>query len=278
MKGSYKQKYRIRKRVICLGLGLGLAVSQLIIFKANKALAVDIMKNPSEITLQENIDPLEIINKVNQNETQRTQLRQNSSSDLKNINNIQSNNKQMTAPIPINKSNITQMQNYSQNQFQQNTPPPVNYGNVTANYQTNAGGYDASRPEWIEFCPFGLENAQKDDSFHFWGTNSRYKAEDQNYWVERRKDFEKHLAYCDKVTQIAARNACYQKLRKRQQRISASYVDPWKKAEIRQERWMRYAAIDAIKNPNINIRHSGTVNQNINYSGRMYHNVNWFSW
>ena len=258
-------KHRIRKRIIFLGLCLGLAVNQIMIFQANKAIAQSIEVNPyAQEAVQKQINPLEIINRVDkqyaqnqQKNTNYTPLSQQNSHAIE-INNTQnSQNIQTVQPI----------QNSAVYYPQQNIYPNY-YGNQNTTYQTGITKYNPDRPEWIEFCQYGLENAKEDDSFHFWCTNSRYKAEDQNYWVERRKDFEKHLAYCDKIQDSIAQSGCYQKLRLRQNRISANYVDPWTKAAIWQEKLQRglgaLMMYDAVKNPNIRVNHSGTVTRNIN--------------
>lgn len=238
---------------------MGLIVNQTMLFYANKALAVDTV-NSALITedFQVQINPLDVINKVDQKQAEQIQNGRNKNPMI---------NYDLNMPI-VNYS-ISNMQ--SSNNIN-NSNVPV-YGNATTS-SVQSTAYNPDRPEWIEFCPYGYENASKDNEFHLWGTNSRYKAEDQNYWVERRKDFEKHLAYCDKIQDSIAQSGCYLKLRQRQNRISASYVDPWTKAEIRQEKmrqglgmWMMY---DATKNKNVNVNHSGTVNQN--------YNVNWHNW
>lgn len=265
------KRNRIRKRIICLGLVLGIAVNQVILFQAHNVLAAD--NNVTVMPPQYiNINPVDIINKVDELE-----LKNNNSSHQPIINfdnnkplvNYSSTVNQYTNSPDLNKAN-----------YPMNSQPPNNiiYGhNQNNNYHTPSNAitqYNPNRPEWTEFCPYGLENAQKDDSFHLWATNSRYQAENQNYWVDRRKDFEKHLAYCDKIQDANAQNACYGKIRERQKRITDSYVDPWQKAEIKMEKfrnaantWLMY---DAIKNQNVNVRHSGTVNQN--------YNVNWHNW
>lgn len=57
-------KHRIRKRIIFLGLCLGLAVNQVIIFQVNKAAAQnDSITKPLQ-TAPKSFDPLEIINAV----------------------------------------------------------------------------------------------------------------------------------------------------------------------------------------------------------------------
>lgn len=162
----------------------------------------------------------------------------------------------------VNKSTIIQNENIPQ--------VNVNYNSnsaYTPNPKNQYLRYNPNRPEWSEFCPYGLETAQKDDSFHLWATNARYKADNQNYWVERRKDFEKDVAFCDKV-QPEYQNACYQKVRIRQLRINSNYIDPWQKAEIRrrqfQEAYNMQLWYDATKNKNINVHHSGNINNNMN--------------
>lgn len=77
---NFKTKHRIRKRVIFLGLCLGLAVNQIMIFQVNRALAIDIVNTTPVTTSTQRVEinPLDVINKVNQRQAESIQNRQNS--------------------------------------------------------------------------------------------------------------------------------------------------------------------------------------------------------
>lgn len=87
-----KIEYRIRKRVIVLGLSFGLLVNQIMIFQTNRALAVDI-NNQTQITTTPQVDfnPLDIINKINQNQVKRIQNNERSNSAINYPNATQQN-------------------------------------------------------------------------------------------------------------------------------------------------------------------------------------------
>ena len=224
----------IRKRIIMLGLVLGLAVNQVMLYQSG-AISAD-----SYVVPQLLLDDMQ----------------KNMGVNNRAINNYQRQNTQSNQ----------QVINVDKSVYQQ--PMQTQNNNYYRYEQVN--NYDPNRPEWSEFCPYGLENiTTKDDSFHLWATNSRYSADNRNYWVDRRKDFEKHLAQCDSVQDTNARYGCYAKLRQRQQRITENYVDPWQRAEIQRQKWAQasqtWMMYDAIKNQNINVNHRGTVNRNINF-------------
>ena len=85
--------------------------------------------------------------------------------------------------------------------------------------------YNPNRPEWDDLCPYGMANVTLDNKKHIPGTKAAWKAEEQNYWVQRREDFEKGLAFCDGV-EASTQNACYEKLVAKQQKISAEHITP----------------------------------------------------
>lgn len=240
----------VRKRVITLGLVLGLAVNQIILYQT-KTVAAD----------EYNI-PQFLMNDIQQNlGTNQTDVNANSVQPNQQQVVIQQNHPQQVQEIPY-----SEQININKNVYQ--NPAQTRNNDYTQYQQVN--NYDPNRPEWSEFCPYGLENARtKDDSFHMWGTNARYSADFQNYWVDRKKDFDNHLAQCDSVQDTNSRYGCYAKLRERQHRITANYVDPWQQAEIRRQRWAQagqaWMMYDAMKNQNVNVNHSGTVNRYINF-------------
>ena len=117
-------KHRIRKRIIFLGLCLGLAVNQIMIFQANKAIAQSIEVNPyAQESVQKQINPLEIINRVDkqyalnqQKNTNYTPLSQQNSPTIE-INNTQnSQNIQTVQPIQ-NSAVYYPQQPYNENQY-----------------------------------------------------------------------------------------------------------------------------------------------------------------
>ena len=85
--------------------------------------------------------------------------------------------------------------------------------------------YNPVRPEWNEFCPYGMENPVTDNNFHMPGTKKAWHAEESNYWYKRKQNFERDLSFCDSVEKDV-QNACYEKLRFRQHQISSSYISP----------------------------------------------------
>jgi len=233
----------IRRRIIMLGLVLGLAVNQVMLYQS-RAISAD-----SYVVPQLLLDDMQ----------------KNMGVNNRAINNYQSQNTQSNQ----------QVINVDKSVYQQ--PMQTQNNNYYRYEQVNS--YDPNRPEWSEFCPYGLENiTTKDDTFHMWGTNSRYSADFRNYWVDRKKDFDNHLVQCDSVQDTNARYGCYAKLRQRQQRITENYIDPWQKAAVRDQKlqnalqnWnnsiQNQQYIDAIKNQNVNVNYSGTMNHNINYRG-----------
>lgn len=267
-----KEVVNIRKRVICLALCLGVLVNQIMIAHCNKVIAqesdnvdfIDFQYSTSDSLFeplgQSNIESKKIKTEQIQSKVSKQVVLDKKSVEQQELKN--SNNPINNKPTDRKQTIVTSSEKNTQGKDNFSMHKTVNTQQKQYSY------YNPNRPKWDEFCPFGLENVrQKDEKFHFWGTNARYKADNQNYWYERKKDFDKELAFCDSVQQVY-QNECYAKIRIRQQRLNASYIDPWQQAEIRRQRvlqatslWMWY---DATKNKNINVNHSGTVNKNIN--------------
>ena len=141
----------------------------------------------------------------------------------------------------------------------------VTRGMVTDVEAQNAKQYNPYRPEWKEFCPYGMEYAAPDNSFHMPGTMKALHAEDMNYWYQRKQDFEKELSFCDNVD-IGARNACYDKLRIRQQQINSTYVSAQERYAQRQAQWAQVG--NAIQQQNyqqqqLNLQRQNMMMQNM---------------
>ncbi len=99
----------------------------------------------------------------------------------------------------------------------------------------NSEKYNANRPEWNEFCPFGMENPQPEKTRFIDSVWIKYKKQDQVYWLQRKQDFEQNLNTCDQLDENN-RDACYAKLRNRQARLNDSYVSPHQRYKEYQER------------------------------------------
>ena len=124
--------------------------------------------------------------------------------------------------------------------------------------------YNPNRPEWNEFCPFGMENAVIDTKFHLPMSQKGLTAKEQNYWVERKQDFEQNLSFCDSVEK-ASQDACYQKLRNRQYQINATYDSPQEKAAQQQAQFMQFSNIfsqQSLQQQQLNIQRQNMLLQN----------------
>jgi len=136
--------------------------------------------------------------------------------------------------------------------------------------------YNPKRPEWVDFCPRGFENAELDSNF-YWLSVSRYKKDAMNYWTQRRYDFEKMVNDCDHVP-TESRDACYAKVESRQKNITEQYNNEQLAISSRRQEAIN-ALLGTTKNPNeykVNVNHSGSVNstpsinQNIIYTAPSY--------
>lgn len=116
--------------------------------------------------------------------------------------------------------------------------------------------YNPDRPEWKDFCPYGYEDITTySTESSIPGTDRHWKIKEQNYWVDRRHDFEHELSVCDEIADNQRnQNACYKKLTERQNRLNQTTKTPmqmWeeKKAERRNNQ-LQYLRYDAMKNKN----------------------------
>lgn len=91
-------------------------------------------------------------------------------------------------------------------------------------FAINTSSSNQLKPEWSDFSAYGYENAKFDDSFYFLFYNRIYRDKN-NYWAQRKYDFEKMVSECDKKTS-ENRDACYIKVTQRQERINAEYNKP----------------------------------------------------
>lgn len=104
----------------------------------------------------------------------------------------------------------------------------------------NTERYDANRPEWNEFCPFGMEDPQPEKPKVMDSVLTKYIKKDQVYWLQRKKDFEQSLNTCDNLNS-SDRNACYAKLRSRQNQLNSSYVSPQQHYKEHMDRLQNFA-------------------------------------
>lgn len=90
--------------------------------------------------------------------------------------------------------------------------------------------YNPNRPEWNEFCPFGFEAPVTKETKWYQPYYTKMNAKEQNYWAQRKQDFEKSLDFCDKV-EIKYQNACYEKIKTRQINLNNNHVTALKESE-----------------------------------------------
>lgn len=102
--------------------------------------------------------------------------------------------------------------------------------------------YNPNRPEWSDFCPFGLENVNLDEKTHI-SYQARANAKENNYWVHRRQEFNKGLEFCDNL-QNNLQGACYNKLAEKQIRYNSQHEEDKKNALQKmfqdQQRWAQF--------------------------------------
>lgn len=112
---------------------------------------------------------------------------------------------------------------------------------LAANSEDNQ--YNPNRPEWKDFCPFGLENIESYNvQKSLAGTDKHWQIKEYNYWVDRKKDFEKDLKTCDELANNPEnQNQCYAKLIDRQNRHNQSDVTPWQVWQNKRAQWQQAA-------------------------------------
>ena len=73
----------------------------------------------------------------------------------------------------------------------------------------------ADAPKWEEFCEIGYENASKKEKENIFSIINFVNAQriKNNYWAERRENFEKAINHCNSLEENA-RNYCYEGVRK----------------------------------------------------------------
>lgn len=121
----------------------------------------------------------------------------------------------------------------------------------------NSEKYNANRPEWNEFCPFGMENPQPEKAKFMDSVMTKYIKQDQVYWLQRKQDFEQNLNTCEQLDEDD-RDACYTKLRNRQAQLNNSYVSP-------QQRYQEYIAkMQYFSNAMNNIQQNNMQQQQLN--------------
>ena len=100
-----------------------------------------------------------------------------------------------------------------------------------------------SRPEWFEFCPYGMENVSRDENKYF-SENKKRAARINNYWYGRRQDFKMHVSRCDSMANDSGKFICYLKLKERQVKLNNEYKEYLRQEEmLAREREQRAAAI-----------------------------------
>lgn len=92
------------------------------------------------------------------------------------------------------------------------------------------------RPQWTEFCPKGLENAEYKEIQWFWPEGTKSTQAIYNYWAQRRVEFNRGLAECDSI-QGGVNNSCYDELRKRQLFVTEQYDKDIQQKQISNQVW-----------------------------------------
>lgn len=98
----------------------------------------------------------------------------------------------------------------------------INFAIITVSANTE---YNPNRPEWNDFCPLGMINAQKVEPKWYNSYYAKLDIKDKNYWADRRIDFEQSLTKCDSLDKNN-QNACYEKLKQRQASLNSTYISP----------------------------------------------------
>ena len=188
----------VRKRVTTLGLVLGLAVNQIILYQSRA------------ISAEEYVIPQYLMDDIKKNVGTK--------------NNVNSNNQvQNSQTITIDKNISQQPQSYQyskQISIENNVnTQPVQVSNNNYNYE-QANNYDPNRPEWKDFAPYGWDSVTLDPKEGtYWNTVKMQQAAARHYWYDRRQDFERDLVKCDSL-QGDYKYACYEKLKIRQSNIN----------------------------------------------------------
>jgi hypothetical protein len=149
--------------------------------------------------------------------------------------------------------------------------------------------YNPNRPEWNEFCPFGLENPETKETKWYQPYYTKINAKEQNYWAQRKQDFEKSLNFCDKV-EAKHQNACYEKIKTRQINLNNNHVTALKESENVQAQIMQlmhYSNHERrlddeldLKKQQVDIQRMYVQNQNMpkTYNVNLNHNVKYNSY
>lgn len=84
----------------------------------------------------------------------------------------------------------------------------------------------------------------------------KYIKQDLIYWYQRKQDFERNLDSCDNLNDNY-KNACYAKLRDRQNRLNSTYVSPEERYKVWEAKMQRIkdAMYQEPREYNVNIRH-----------------------
>ena len=92
------------------------------------------------------------------------------------------------------------------------------------------------RPDWEDFCPKGLENAEYKEVQWFWPEGTKSTQEIYNYWAQRREEFKKNLAECDQI-QSGLNSICYEALIERKLFVNEQYNKDIKQKQISNQIW-----------------------------------------
>ena len=167
-----------------LGLVLGLAINQIMLYQTRTVAAEEY--NVPQFLIQD--------------------MQKNMGVSNRTINNYSGQNTQPQKPII----------NVDKSVYQQ--PMQTQNNNYYMYEQVNS--YNPNRPEWKDFAPYGWDNVTLDPKEGtYWNTEKIQQATARHYWYDRRQDFERDLAQCDRL-QNEYRNACYEKLKIRQANIN----------------------------------------------------------
>lgn len=126
--------------------------------------------------------------------------------------------------------------------------------------------YNPNRPEWNEFCPVEYQNAEFDKRKIVPYAKKVYQWEN-NYWVNRRTQFNSDVAKCDSIPQMDIKDRCYAKLRAVQYSQNENF-EKSKSVQL-QERQVQdalmYGFFMKTTPQNLNLKIDGNMNHNVNY-------------
>ena len=133
---------------------------------------------------------------------------------------------------------------------------------------SNEQNYNPNRPEWKDFCPFGMENiVDHNTQKSIIGTDKHWQIKEYNYWVDRKNDFNNDLKVCDGITNnIENQNQCYNKVADRQNRINQTAITPWQEWQNKKAQWQQASSVISQQNfqqQQLNLQRQNMMMQNM---------------